>query len=59
MTQLRYIVMADAATRFTIDTKFSGRLSQLEPTEENIARSYEERKLAVYGPRKKFAENVC
>ncbi|KAJ5933211.1 hypothetical protein N7516_007700 [Penicillium verrucosum] len=39
--------MADAATRFTIDTKFSGRLSQLEPTEENIVKSYEERKPAV------------
>ncbi|CAI7602665.1 unnamed protein product [Penicillium glandicola] len=34
--------MASAAARFAIDTKFSGGLSQLEPTEENVVKSCEE-----------------
>lgn len=37
-----FLGMAGAATRFTIDTKFSGGLSQLEPTEEHIVKSCEE-----------------
>jgi Aldo/keto reductases, related to diketogulonate reductase len=37
-----FLGMADAATRFTIDTKFSGGLSQLEPTEERIVKSCKE-----------------
>lgn len=38
-----FLGMTGAATRFTIDTKFSGGLSQLEPTKENIVKSCEER----------------
>lgn len=37
-----FLGMAGAATRFTIDTKFSGGLSRLEPTEENIVKSCED-----------------
>ena len=37
----QFLGMTGAATRFKIDTKFSGGLSNLEPTEENVVKSGE------------------